>query len=189
MAPATVRPFTTSAQRHGNMLLRPARYTRVVLPPMAARKGFGEPKRDQAKRPEAPPQQQQGPASTSGNGSGPAAFEAAQSGGPVPRTRVVRETPQVVVDRMFRRILVCTGVPVFTGMALFPLFYWLRVVQDIDYPLWIVYIAQVLTFGGGLLGITYGALSASWDPSREGSALGWTELQANLAILLNRNKN
>lgn len=47
---------------------------------------------------------------------------------------------------------------------------------------------QVLTFGGGLLGITYGAMSASWDPAREGSALGWTELQANLAILLNKNK-
>ncbi len=48
---------------------------------------------------------------------------------------------------------------------------------------------QVLTFGGGLLGITYGAMSSSWDPAREGSALGWTELQANLAILLNSNKN
>ncbi|GIM06032.1 hypothetical protein Vretimale_10446 [Volvox reticuliferus] len=104
------------------------------------------------------------------------------------RSRAMRETPQVVVDRMFRRILICTGVPVFTGMALFPLFYWLRVVQDIEYPLWIVYIAQLLTFGGGLLGITYGALSASWDPSREGSWLGWTELKANLAIVLNRNK-
>lgn len=100
----------------------------------------------------------------------------------------MRETPQVVVDRMFRRIMTFTFVPVFTGMALYPLFYYLRVVQDIEYPLWIVYIAQVLTFGGGLLGITYGAMSASWDPAREGSALGWTELQANLAILLNKNK-
>ncbi|PNH07750.1 Protein PAM68, chloroplastic [Tetrabaena socialis] len=44
--------------------------------------------------------------------------------------------------------------------------------------------ATVFTFGGGLLGITYGALSSSWDPNREGSALGWNEMQANLSILL-----
>ena len=37
--------------------------------------------------------------------------------------------------------------------------------------------SQVLTFGGGLFGITYGALSASWDPTREGSAMGWSEMQ------------
>lgn len=30
--------------------------------------------------------------------------------------------------------------------------------------MWLVYATQTLTFGGGLLGITYGALSASWDP-------------------------
>ncbi|KAG2442040.1 hypothetical protein HYH02_009832 [Chlamydomonas schloesseri] len=143
---------------------------------MAAAKGFGDPKKEQAKpqqaqQQQAAPQQQPEPAA------------------PAPARRaVVRETPQVVVDRMFRRILVFTGVPVFTGMALFPLFYYLRVVMDIEYPLWIVYVSQVLTFGGGLFGITYGALSASWDPTREGSAMGWSEMQANLSILLNRNK-
>ncbi|GLC52389.1 hypothetical protein PLESTB_000623700 [Pleodorina starrii] len=177
-ASSTVRPFTGMWQLNGSALLRPARCTRVVLQPMAARKGFGDQKKEQAKRPEAPTQQ-----------GSPAAYDSQpQPASMGARSRVVRETPQVVVDRMFRRILICTGLPVFTGMALFPLFYWLRVVQDIEYPLWIVYVAQVLTFGGGLLGITYGALSSSWDPSREGSALGWTELQANLAILLNRNK-
>lgn len=61
-------------------------------------------------------------------------------------------------------------------------------VLKLEYPIWVVYIASALTFGGGLLGITYGILSTSWDPRREGSALGWTELQANLAVLLNRNK-
>lgn len=65
----------------------------------------------------------------------------------------------------------------------------LQVVQKVEYPLWVVYVTQALMFGGGLLGITYGILSTSWDPRREGSALGWTELQANLPILLNRNKD
>ena len=38
-----------------------------------------------------------------------------------------------------------------------------------DFPMWIVYVSQNLTFGGGLLGITYGIMSTSWDPSREGT--------------------
>ncbi|KAG2440787.1 hypothetical protein HXX76_003643 [Chlamydomonas incerta] len=147
------------------------------MAPVAATKGFGDPKKEPVK-PQPAQQQQQAP----------------QQAEPAPapaRRAVVSSTPQVVVDRMFRRILVFTGVPVFTGMALFPLFYYLRVVMDIEYPLWIVYVSQVLTFGGGLFGITYGALSSSWDPTREGSAMGWSEMQANLAILLNsgnRNK-
>jgi hypothetical protein len=39
--------------------------------------------------------------------------------------------------------------------------------------MWIVYVSQNLLFGGGLLGITYGIMSTSWDPSREGSVSIW----------------
>lgn len=53
----------------------------------------------------------------------------------------------------------------------------LQVVQKIEYPIWVVYVTQAFMFGGGLAGISYGILSTSWDPRREGSALGWTELQ------------
>lgn len=49
-----------------------------------------------------------------------------------------------------------------------------QVVQKVEYPFWIVYLASGFTFGGGLLGITYGVLSTSWDARREGSWLGWT---------------
>jgi hypothetical protein len=62
------------------------------------------------------------------------------------------------------------------------------VVQKVEYPIWVVYVTSALTFGGGLLGITYGILSSSWDPRREGSFWGWTEFRANLAILLNKDK-
>jgi hypothetical protein len=34
---------------------------------------------------------------------------------------------QVVVDRMFSRVLVCAGLPVATGVLLFPLFWYLKV--------------------------------------------------------------
>lgn len=60
----------------------------------------------------------------------------------------------------------------------------LQVVQKIEYPIWVVYVTQALMFGGGLLGISYGILSTSWDPRREGSALGWTELQVSSRTLL-----
>lgn len=44
-----------------------------------------------------------------------------------------------------------------------------QVVQKVEFPMWIVYGSQNLMFGGGLLGITYGIMSTSWDPTREGS--------------------
>lgn len=34
---------------------------------------------------------------------------------------------QVVVDRMFKRMIVCAGTPVIAGVLLFPLFYYLKV--------------------------------------------------------------
>jgi hypothetical protein len=37
----------------------------------------------------------------------------------------------------------------------------------------------MVTFGSAGAGITYGVLSASWDPLREGSLLGWKEAQLN----------
>lgn len=64
----------------------------------------------------------------------------------------------------------------------------LQVQLHVDYPMWLVLGTQSLTFGGGLLGITYGALSASWDASREGSAWGWTEFKANTAVLMSKEK-
>ncbi|KAL4425387.1 hypothetical protein ABPG75_009403 [Micractinium tetrahymenae] len=94
--------------------------------------------------------------------------------------------PEAVTNRMLRRVILFMGAPVFTGILLFPFFYWLKVKQDVDLPSWVPYLASSLTFGGGLLGISYGIMSASWDPRREGSLLGWTEFQANVPLLLDR---
>jgi hypothetical protein len=69
-------------------------------------------------------------------------------------------------------------------MLLFPLFYYIKKVQGIDLPVWAVYIVQTGVFGGALVGISYGIVSASFDPMREGSLLGWNEFQANLPQVL-----
>ncbi|MEW5316993.1 MAG: hypothetical protein WDW38_008328 [Sanguina aurantia] len=94
------------------------------------------------------------------------------------------ETPQVVIDRIFSRMVRFSVAPVSLGIALLGGFYYLKVGLKLEYPIWLVYVSQVFTFGGGLLGITYGVISASWDPSREGTFWGWTEFRANLPILL-----
>jgi len=65
----------------------------------------------------------------------------------------------------------------------------MQVTKHVDLPMSVVYIVQLLTFGGGFFGITYGILSASWDPMREGSLLGFTEFKANLPLILERVKS
>lgn len=39
------------------------------------------------------------------------------------------EVPEVVNDRMLKRIIAFCGIPVFTGFLLFPFFYYLKVGQ------------------------------------------------------------
>ena len=50
----------------------------------------------------------------------------------------------------------------------------------------LVFVTQSIIFGVALGGITYGATSASWDPSQKGSALGWTEFRANFAAIMGK---
>lgn len=80
-------------------------------------------------------------------------------------------------------ILPCSHLRVVTRRCM------LQVTQHVDLPMSVVYIVQLLTFGGGFFGITYGILSASWDPMREGSVLGFTEFKANLPLILDRVKS
>ncbi|KAK9824706.1 hypothetical protein WJX72_012556 [[Myrmecia] bisecta] len=98
----------------------------------------------------------------------------------------VDEVPDEVNNRMLRRILGFAGLPFATGIVLLPFFYYLKVVQHVDLPLWTVYVVQMLTLGGGLAGISWGVLSSSWDPRREGSLLGLNEARANLPILMDQ---
>ncbi|KAL8104102.1 hypothetical protein AgCh_028364 [Apium graveolens] len=64
----------------------------------------------------------------------------------------------------------------------FPLFYYLKVGLKVDVPSWVPVIVSFLFFGTTLLGVSYGIVSSSWDPMREGSALGWIEAQKNWPV-------
>ncbi|KAE8678283.1 putative late blight resistance protein-like protein R1B-19-like [Hibiscus syriacus] len=89
------------------------------------------------------------------------------------------EIPQVVFERMIRRILVSVGVPMATGLALLHLFGEAKDRNLWDVPLWLPFLTTLITFGASTLGIAYGTLSSSWDSERKGSLLGLEEAQRN----------
>ncbi|CAI9095135.1 OLC1v1031001C1 [Oldenlandia corymbosa var. corymbosa] len=90
--------------------------------------------------------------------------------------------PEIVTNRMMSRMAFSVGIPLFTGLLFFPLFYYLKAGLKIDVPTWIPFIVSFIFFGTALLGVSYGIVSSSWDPLREGSFWGWTEAQKNWPV-------
>ena len=100
----------------------------------------------------------------------------------------VGAVPQVVADRMITRIATFFGIPVFGGLSLFVIFFIVRQQLDIVVPPTIVAYATQLPFVLGLIGITYGILSSSWE-EEDGSALGFEEAKTNLGRIREGLKN
>ncbi|KAL2895970.1 Protein PAM68 chloroplastic [Bienertia sinuspersici] len=90
--------------------------------------------------------------------------------------------PEIVTNRMIKRMGLTVGAPLFIGLAFFPFFYYLKVGLKIDVPTWVPFIVSFVFFGTALLGVSYGIVSSSWDPLREGSLLGWQEAQKNWPV-------
>jgi hypothetical protein len=90
--------------------------------------------------------------------------------------------PEVVTNRMMRRVGASVGTPLLLGVGFFPLFYYLKAVRKVDVPTWIPFGVSFVFFGAALLGVSYGIVSASWDPNREGSLLGWNEARRNWPV-------
>lgn len=90
--------------------------------------------------------------------------------------------PEVVTNRMLQRITFTVGIPFAVGVAFFGVYYYLKAVKKVDIPEWLPLFTSLLTFGSAGAGISYGVLSASWDPKREGSMLGWKEAQLNWPV-------
>ena len=92
--------------------------------------------------------------------------------------------PEVVTNRILRRLVFTVGAPLLAGLSFFPLFYYLKVVKEVSLPEWLPLLTSSALFGIAGLGISYGVISASWDPSREGSLLGWKEFRQNLPAFM-----
>lgn len=91
--------------------------------------------------------------------------------------------PEVVANRMAVRMAVFGGVPTFGGIALFVFFY-LSATNDVVFQPTAVAAATTAPWIVGLLGIGYGALSASWDEDADGSMLGASEFKTNVQRIL-----
>ncbi|AFZ01914.1 PAM68 family protein [Calothrix sp. PCC 6303] len=87
--------------------------------------------------------------------------------------------PKVVSQRMIRRVAAFCGIPTFLGITTLVVSYLLVSFAHIKLPPIAVLLVNMGFFGLGVLGITYGTLSASWDEDRTGTWLGWNEFTTN----------
>ena len=92
--------------------------------------------------------------------------------------------PPVVSRRMIRRVALLSGVPTFLGVVVFFSSYYLMVQNIVELPIVAVFLSTIGCFGLGVLGISYGVISASWDEEISGTKLGWSEFTLNLGRLL-----
>ena len=73
--------------------------------------------------------------------------------------------PKPVANRMARRVIFTTGVPTFLGMGVFVLSYIVIVKGIAEIPPSLTLTSSAICFFVGLLGLSYGILSASWELS------------------------
>ena len=98
--------------------------------------------------------------------------------------RTDRSIPEVVSKRMVRRIAFFCGFPTLMGIATFVLSYFIISREWFELPHIAVLLVSMGWFGLGVLGVTYGALSASWEEEELGSLLGLKEFSTNLGRTL-----
>ena len=91
--------------------------------------------------------------------------------------------PEVVSRRMARRMAFFCGIPTTLGMLTLIVSYLIITNHIYKLPNTAVLLVNLAFFGLGVLGLSYGALSASWDEDRLGGWLGWQEFTANASRL------
>ena len=101
-----------------------------------------------------------------------------------PFTKQEMAIPQVVSQRMVRRVAWLCGVPSVLGILTLIVSYLLIIYTDIKLPPLLVLLVNMGLFGLGVLGITYGVLSASWEEQRAGTLLGWSEFTTNFGRMV-----
>ncbi len=90
--------------------------------------------------------------------------------------------PRAVSNRMARRIALATGLPTVLGMATFVVSYLVVSRGLLDVPPGITLVTSGGFFLLGLVGLSYGVLSASWEEA-PGSLLGFEQIGLNIGRL------
>ncbi|MDA0266533.1 MAG: PAM68 family protein [Cyanobacteria bacterium] len=93
------------------------------------------------------------------------------------------QIPEVISRRMLKRMLVFSGIPTGLGVAAFFVSYILLIRHILELPNVVVLLTTLGCFGLGVLGLSYGALSASWDEQSPGQLLGIEEFRTNFGRL------
>lgn len=101
----------------------------------------------------------------------------------------VREIPDVVSQRMLKRMAIFSGIPTALGIFSFFAFYVVVTQQWLKVPNTAVLLVTMGLFGLGVLGLSYGVLSTSWDEEREGTWWGWLDFTINFNRLTSAWKN
>ena len=110
---------------------------------------------------------------------GEPAARAAAGAGQAPRAQGI---PEAVANRMARRIAIATGIPTVMGMAVFIGSYLLVSRRILDIPPSATLLASGACFLLGVLGLSYGVLSSSWEETA-GSLLGSEQIGLNITRL------
>ncbi len=88
--------------------------------------------------------------------------------------------PEVVTQRMVKRMALLAGTPMLLGVATFFVSYYIVSRDLLQLPTVAVLLVSLGFFGLSVLGLSYGALSASWEETSEaGSFWGWQEFRLN----------
>jgi hypothetical protein len=101
-----------------------------------------------------------------------------------PRSKATQGIPEVVSKRMAKRMAIFCGVPTLLGLSTFPISYFIVFQNGIELPNVAVLLASLGCLGLGVLGLSYGVLSASWDEALPGTKLGWQEFRLNCGRLV-----
>ncbi|MBO1346802.1 MAG: PAM68 family protein [Hormoscilla sp. GUM202] len=83
---------------------------------------------------------------------------------------------------MVRRMALLCGIPTALGMLTFGVSYGIYVYTEFKLPNVAVLLTSIGCFGLGILGLSYGFLSASWEEKVPGSLLGWAELCDSFSV-------
>lgn len=96
------------------------------------------------------------------------------------RSRQDAAIPEEISRRMIKRMAFLCGVPTVLGLLTFVASYFIVINELIELPPIAVLLVSLGFFGLGVLGLSYGALSTSWEEGPDqGSLLGIDEFKLN----------
>lgn len=98
-----------------------------------------------------------------------------------PNSPSLQAIPESVSRRMVRRMALFSGIPSGLGMSSFVIAYFIVSKGWFDLPTYVVLAVSLGLFGLGVLGLSYGIFSTSWDEDRVGGWWGWQEFTLNLS--------